>query len=120
MDFGIAVATAADSWKVARRAEELGFSIRVATEAGVARERIIADPGVGFAKRPAHSYGVLARLSELAEALAAQWAAMRIGLVQKHDVQPADVGVHRDVVARQILGDERPVARVNVVLLDQR
>src|SRR5579862_2401264 len=26
MDFGIAVATAADSWKVAQRAEELGFS----------------------------------------------------------------------------------------------
>ena len=33
------------------------------------RERIIVDPGVGFAKRPAHSYGVLARLPELAAAL---------------------------------------------------
>jgi dihydropteroate synthase len=27
------------------------------------------DPGIGFAKRPAHSYGVLARLPELAAAL---------------------------------------------------
>jgi len=26
MDFGIAVATGADSWKVAQRAEELGFT----------------------------------------------------------------------------------------------
>ena len=32
-------------------------------------ERIIVDPGIGFAKRPAHSYGVLARLPELAAAL---------------------------------------------------
>ena len=32
-------------------------------------ERIIVDPGVGFAKRPSHSYGVLARLPELAAAL---------------------------------------------------
>jgi dihydropteroate synthase len=41
-----------------------------AIEAGVAVERILVDPGIGFAKRPEHSYGVLARLSELAEALA--------------------------------------------------
>jgi dihydropteroate synthase len=27
------------------------------------------DPGIGFAKRPSHSYGVLARLPELAAAL---------------------------------------------------
>jgi 5,10-methylenetetrahydromethanopterin reductase len=26
MDFGIGIATASDSWKLARRAEELGFS----------------------------------------------------------------------------------------------
>jgi dihydropteroate synthase len=32
-------------------------------------ERIIVDPGVGFAKRPSHSYLVLARLPELATAL---------------------------------------------------
>ena len=32
-------------------------------------DRLIIDPGVGFAKRPAHSYGVLARLGELAAAL---------------------------------------------------
>jgi dihydropteroate synthase len=48
---------------------ELRESIRAATAAGVPRERIIVDPGIGFAKRPAHSYGVLARLPELAAAL---------------------------------------------------
>jgi dihydropteroate synthase len=49
--------------------EELQDSIRVAVEAGVPLERVIVDPGVGFAKRAPHSYGVLARLPELAAAL---------------------------------------------------
>jgi dihydropteroate synthase len=48
---------------------EMGDSLRLAQEAGVAADRIIVDPGIGFAKRAAHSYGVLARLPEIAEAL---------------------------------------------------
>ena len=48
---------------------ELRASLSVATESGVAIESIILDPGIGFAKRPSHSYGVLARLPELAAAL---------------------------------------------------
>jgi len=48
---------------------ELRGSLRLATDAGVPIARIIVDPGVGFAKRPSHSYGVLARLPELAAAL---------------------------------------------------
>ena len=55
---------------VAEVAEELKASIAVAVEAGVPSDRIVVDPGVGFAKRPEHSYGVLARLAELAAALA--------------------------------------------------
>ena len=54
---------------VAEVLEELRGSLRCAIEGGVPRERVIVDPGVGFAKRPSHSYGVLARLSELAAAL---------------------------------------------------
>jgi dihydropteroate synthase len=54
---------------VAEVVEELRASVRVAIEAGVPLERVIVDPGVGFAKRPSHSYGVLARLPELAAAL---------------------------------------------------
>ena len=50
-------------------ARELKASVRTATDAGVPIDRIILDPGVGFAKRPSHSYGVLARLPELAAAL---------------------------------------------------
>jgi dihydropteroate synthase len=45
---------------------ELRESLRLATEAGVPREAIIVDPGIGFAKKPAHSYEMLARLPELA------------------------------------------------------
>jgi dihydropteroate synthase len=48
---------------------ELRDSLRRAAEAGVALERTVVDPGIGFAKRPSHSYGVLARLPELAAAL---------------------------------------------------
>ncbi len=48
---------------------ELRDSMQIALDAGVPLERLIVDPGVGFAKRRSHSYGVLARLPELATAL---------------------------------------------------
>jgi dihydropteroate synthase len=48
---------------------ELKSSIRRATAAGVPMDAILVDPGVGFAKRPDDSYGVLARLPEIARAL---------------------------------------------------
>ncbi len=48
---------------------ELQASIGAARDAGVATECLIVDPGVGFAKRPTDSYGVLARLSAMALAL---------------------------------------------------
>jgi len=48
---------------------ELRTSIAAARAAGVAIERIIADPGIGFAKRPSHSYGVLAHVADIAAAL---------------------------------------------------
>jgi len=50
-------------------AAELKASMTVAAGAGVAAERVIVDPGVGFAKRPSDSYGVLAHLPTLASAL---------------------------------------------------
>jgi dihydropteroate synthase len=46
--------------------EELEEAIDRATRAGVRREAIIVDPGFGFAKRPGHSFDLLARLGELA------------------------------------------------------
>jgi dihydropteroate synthase len=49
--------------------EELAESIGRATRGGVSQNRIILDPGVGFAKRAEHSYGVLARLADLADRL---------------------------------------------------
>jgi len=50
-------------------ARELRSRVQSAVEAGVPLDRVIVDPGIGFAKRPEHSYGVLARLPELASAL---------------------------------------------------
>jgi dihydropteroate synthase len=54
---------------VADVTRELRERLSVATAAGVPLDRLIVDPGIGFAKRPPHSYGVLARLPELAAAL---------------------------------------------------
>jgi dihydropteroate synthase len=47
-------------------ARELGEAIDRAVRAGVSREAIIVDPGLGFAKRAEHSYDVLAHLDILA------------------------------------------------------
>ena len=47
--------------------DELRESLAFATGAGIPREATIVDPGLGFAKEPAHSYEALARLHEFAE-----------------------------------------------------
>jgi len=47
-------------------ARELEAAIARAVDAGVRRESIVVDPGLGFAKRAEHSYDVLARLDALA------------------------------------------------------
>jgi dihydropteroate synthase len=51
---------------VAEISQELGAAIMRAIAAGVARDAIIIDPGLGFAKRAAHSYAALAHLGDLA------------------------------------------------------
>lgn len=50
-------------------ASELRSGLQRAVDAGVGAEHVILDPGIGFAKRPWHSYGVLARLPDLVSAL---------------------------------------------------
>jgi dihydropteroate synthase len=54
---------------IAEVTAELEASIAIAASAGIVAERTIVDPGIGFAKRPSDSYGVLARLQMLAGAL---------------------------------------------------
>lgn len=51
---------------VAEISQELGVAITRAIAAGVPRDAIIIDPGLGFAKRAAHSYAALAHLGDLA------------------------------------------------------
>ena len=45
---------------------ELDERVSAAVAAGIARERVIVDPGIGFAKRAEHSLELLARLPALA------------------------------------------------------
>ena len=78
---------------VAEVTAELRKSIDVATGAGVDIDRIMVDPGIGFAKQAIHSYGVLARLPELAISLD----------------RPLVVGPSRKSFMRAALGD-RPAA----------
>ncbi len=51
---------------VAEVRDELAASLAAAEAAGVARDAVIVDPGLGFAKRAEHNYALLARLPELA------------------------------------------------------
>lgn len=52
---------------VAEVLDELRESIAFATAAGLSADRIIVDPGLGFAKEARHSYEALARLDAFAE-----------------------------------------------------
>ena len=47
--------------------DELAARVDALEGAGVARDRIVIDPGLGFAKRAEHNWQLLARLDELAE-----------------------------------------------------
>jgi dihydropteroate synthase len=48
---------------------ELAQAVARARAAGVPEGQTIVDPGIGFAKRPEHSYGVLAGIPEISAAL---------------------------------------------------
>ena len=47
-------------------ADELRASLERALAAGARRESVVLDPGLGFAKRPEHSYAALAALPAFA------------------------------------------------------
>jgi len=76
-------------------ARELGESLATAAAHGVPPDQTIVDPGIGFAKRVAHSYGVLARLPKLAAALD----------------RPLLVGPSRKSFMRDAIGDLSPADR---------
>jgi dihydropteroate synthase len=52
---------------VAEVLDELRDAVAYATGAGISADRIIVDPGLGFAKEAPHSYEALARLGAFAE-----------------------------------------------------
>jgi dihydropteroate synthase len=74
---------------------ELSGAVARAESAGVMRDAVIIDPGIGFAKRAEHSYGVLARLCEVAGAVG----------------RPTLVGVSRKSFLRDAVGDRPAPAR---------
>lgn len=80
---------------VAEVAGELRERMQAATDAGIETERLIVDPGIGFAKRPTDSYGVLAGLSALASLLG----------------RPVLAGPSRKSFLREAMGDRPPPER---------
>jgi dihydropteroate synthase len=80
---------------VAEVAAELRSCVASAKASGVPEDRIVIDPGIGFAKRPEHSYGVLARLAEVAAAVG----------------RPVLVGPSRKSFLREAVGDRPAVER---------
>ncbi|MDF1505591.1 dihydropteroate synthase [Roseisolibacter sp. H3M3-2] len=77
-------------------AAELGAALARADAAGIARGRIVLDPGIGFAKRVEHSVAVLRGLPRLAA----------LG-------RPLLVGASRKRVVGALSGVEEPAARVH-------
>ena len=77
-------------------ARELGDRVAAAEAAGIPRERIIVDPGLGFAKRAEHTLEALGRLPDLASSL---------GL-------PILSGPSRKSFMKAALGDVPPADRV--------
>jgi dihydropteroate synthase len=75
----------------------LAGAVEDAIAAGVPRERLIVDPGIGFGKTPAHSIEILHRLAELKDALG--------GL-------PLLVGTSRKRVIGELLGGAAPDERL--------
>jgi dihydropteroate synthase len=74
---------------------ELTARIETAVTAGVAREQIIIDPGLGFAKRPEHTYAALAGLTGLAAL-----------------DRPILVGASRKSFLREAIGDKPAAERL--------
>jgi len=76
-------------------ARELGRRISMAEEAGVARDKIAIDPGIGFAKTAEQSVDILCRLAELGA----------LGL-------PILVGVSRKSFIGAVTGEREPKRRL--------
>jgi dihydropteroate synthase len=79
---------------VAEVRDELAARAAAATEAGISRDQLIVDPGIGFAKQAAHSLALMGRLPELTA----------LGL-------PLLVGPSRKSFLRVALGDRPPAER---------
>ena len=79
----------------------LDLAVQDAVAAGVARERLIVDPGIGFGKTPAHSIELLHRLAELKAALGGP---------------PMLIGTSRKRFIGELLGGAPPSARLEGTL----
>ena len=97
---------------------ELAGSLDRALAAGVAREAIVLDPGLGFAKRPEHTYAALASLP----AFAALDRPLLVGASRKsfltvaighRDPQERDFATAASVTAAVLLGAH--IVRVHAV-----
>ena len=78
---------------------ELGMRLDVIEAAGISRERVLLDPGLGFAKQPGHNWELLAALDVLEEL----GCPLLVGASRKSFLGTllADGGVPRPVAGRE-------------------
>jgi len=99
--------------------------IDAATAAGIARERIVVDPGIGFGKTPEHNLELLARQNELLALgvpLLAGWSrkstlayVIGVAATPPDERTPADrAGLEAASVATAVLAVQRGAAIVRV------
>jgi dihydropteroate synthase len=72
---------------------ELSARVEALTAAGLQREKIVLDPGLGFSKDPEHNWRLLAHLSEFSDL----GFPVMIGVSRKRflaDALPADASIH--------------------------
>jgi len=79
---------------VAEVIDYLGARVHAALAGGIARERLLVDPGFGFGKTVEHNYALLARLGECAR------------------LAPVLAGLSRKSMLGAVTGQSEPAARV--------
>lgn len=99
----------------------LGRSLEIATEAGIARERIVLDPGFGFAKDTEENLALMARFSELKRfglpLLVGTSRKRFVGAVTGRDAEDRDAGTVATTAMLRLRGGD--IFRVHNVAMNK-
>lgn len=102
---------------------EISMQVEKALLAGVKREKIVIDPGIGFAKDAEHNWEILRRLDEFTElgfpVLIGHSRKRFLGGAEPSDREASTVEVTKSLVGRGIWGVRVHGVKANVEALSQ-